>query len=169
MSRPKSGPVLTVGAQGSEDLAAWAWACRTHPNHSSPRPPFTTKGNFNSENPKERLRTTQSHSGAPAGQSHMGEQKRIVDGTERVQKQRDSCLVHAYAIALGAPGGGGQAELLLKTSSPARSAAARRRSEAVPVHVLWLAMIARTALAIGSASMTLSMAALAADQEYADC
>ncbi len=35
-----------------------------------------------------------------AGQSHMGEQIRIVDGTDRVQKQRDSCLVHAYAIAL---------------------------------------------------------------------
>src|SRR5712692_11211664 len=47
--------------------------------------------------------------GAPpplgAGQSHMGEQIRIVDGTDRVQKQRDSCLVHAYAIALACGGG----------------------------------------------------------------
>src|SRR6266852_729433 len=42
---------------------------------------------------------------AKPGQSHMGEQIRIVDGTDRVQKQRDSCLVHAYAIALPAKRG----------------------------------------------------------------
>src|SRR6266568_5714258 len=36
----------------------------------------------------------------------MGEQRRIVVGTDRVQKQRDSGLVHAYAIPLPASGGG---------------------------------------------------------------
>ena len=46
----------------------------------------------------------------------------------------------------------------LATRSPATSARAPRRSEAVPVHSVRVAMKARTAVAIGSASITPSTA-----------
>ena len=45
-------------------------------------------------------------------------------------------------------------------SSQALCAHKRRSSDALPVHMVRLAMIARTQLAMGSASMMLSMAAL---------
>ena len=46
----------------------------------------------------------------------------------------------------------------LATRSPATSARAPRRSEAVPVHTVRVAITARTAVAIGSASITPSTA-----------
>ena len=49
-------------------------------------------------------------------------------------------------------------DLDLATRSPTTSARAPRRSEAVPVHTDRVAITARTAVAIGSASITLSTA-----------
>ena len=54
----------------------------------------------------------------------------------------------------------GQPALLRETSSPAQSAQAIRRSEALPVQLRRSAMISRTQAATGSVSMTLSIAAL---------
>jgi hypothetical protein len=45
-------------------------------------------------------------------------------------------------------------------ASRARSAHKRRRSEALPVHTVWSTIMARTHVAMGSASMMLSIAAL---------
>ena len=49
---------------------------------------------------------------------------------------------------------------LAMSSSRARSAHKRRRSEALPVHTVWSTIMARTHVAMGSASMMLSIAAL---------
>src|SRR5262249_51652595 len=54
----------------------------------------------------------------------------------------------------------GQAAVPLGRLGSARAAPARRRSEALPVHVLRFAMICRTQAATGSASIKSSIAAL---------